>query len=264
MSSGYRNKYPNFYLTQTSVKDLEKDETCPARWKGQWLENLIRFPSNEDMDKGKYFEYLCLGGGATTDEVTDLPRMANGRKYIDQIRIEEQAENFKRFFDPASPDFQGHTIIDRQVLIHSDNAKGTIDFVTIDLEGKVWINDLKLTKDASSDRSKWGWGNDWRTLDWLQMQHYKDLYKTIEVEPNVGMWIFDYSPSKRVKFGEICISSNAIFDKEIRFNAAAEVIDMYEERGWSKLPSESECRNCTLHCDKRFKTGVIERIKISI
>ena len=256
-----------FYYTQTAVKDLEKDSTCPDRWRALWLDKEIQFPSNEDMDKGKYFEWLCLGGGAVTGEdVTDLPRTATGRKSIEHIRIDEQAERFAQLFNPQDIDFQGFEITRAQIEMKVGNRKGTIDFESRDVNtGEIWINDLKLTRDADSTRSVYGWGNAWTELDLIQLVHYVDLYEaTFGIRPRAGLWVFDYSPSKLIKFGEVVISEKAREKKELRFEAAAEVVELYNKNGWTKIPSENECKTCKLSCPVRFKQPPIERFKVNI
>lgn len=256
-----------FLLTQTALKDLEKDNTCPDRWRALWLDKEIEFPSNEDMDKGKYFEWLCLGGGAVTgQDVTDLPRTSTGKKTIDHIRIEEQVQRFKQLFDPKHSDYQGFTLTESQIEMRYDGRKGTIDFNTIqDITGDTWINDLKLTRDASSTRSEYGWGHNWKDLDLVQLVHYADLFEaTHNIKPRIGLWVFDYSPEKRVKFGEIVVSSKAKERKEMRFEAAFEVIDLYKKNGWIKLPSEYECKNCKLVCEMRGKPDPIEKLIVNI
>jgi len=256
-----------FFLTQTALKDLEKDSTCPDRWRALWLDKEIEFPSNEDMDKGKYFEWICLGGGAVTgQDVTDLPRTATGRKSIEQVRIEEQAQRFQQLFNPADIDFQGFEITEAQLELKSGKRKGTVDFMSKQLStGDIWLNDLKLTRDATSVRSQYGWGHDWTDLDLVQLVHYADLYAELyNYKPRVGLWVFDYSPSKLVKFGEIVVSEKAREKKEIRFETAFEVIELYKKNGWTKIPSEQECKNCKLACPVRFKQPPIERFTISI
>lgn len=256
-----------FLLSQTALKDLEKEETCPDRWRAQWIDKEISFPSNEDMDKGKYFEYLAIGAGAVSGEdVTDLPRLQNGRKSIDQVRIEEQAARFKRFIDKQDPEFQGFELGETQIELKIGNRKGTIDFETIEVaDGSRWINDLKLTKDLTSTRSQYGWGHPWKDLDLVQMVHYSDLYEEkTGIKPRIGLWVFDYSPELRIKFGEIKVSQKARNAKELRFSAAEEVIELYKINGWIKQPSEYECRRCTLNCSVRFKPGPIEKLIINI
>ena len=257
----------SFFLTQTALKDLEKDSTCPDRWRALWLDKEIEFPSNEDMDKGKYFEWICLGGGAVSgQDVTDLPRTSLGKKTIDQIRIEEQAARFMRLFDPKSNEFQGFEIIDKQVELKHNGRKGTLDFVTRHIEtNTIWIDDLKLTRDANSTRSEYGWGHDWSDLDLVQMVHYADLYEDVYgIRPRVGLWVFDYSPDMLVRFGEIIISDKARKKKELRFASAVDVIGRYKENGWIKLPSEHECKSCKLSCPVRYKAQPIEKLIINI
>ncbi len=255
-----------FLFTQTSIKDLEKDSTCPARWKAQWLDKTIRWESNENMDRGKYFEWICLGGGAVTGEdVVDLPRTTTGKKTIHQIRIEQQAERFKRMFTADSPEFIGHTITTAQLELSVGDRKGTIDFVST-CDGYTWINDLKLTSDLSSTRTEYGWGHDWTRLDMLQMVHYQDLYSKIYgVVPKVGLWVFDYSSDMRIKIGEVVISDKAKDFKEVRFEAASEVMAVYQDKGWPRIPSEPECRGCNItSCTARWKPAPIERVVINI
>ena len=268
-ANGHKEKSEEdiFYLTQTALKDLEKDTTCPDRWRALWLDKEISFPSNEDMDKGKYFEWLCLGGGAITGEdVTDLPRTTTGRKSIEQIRIEEQAARFQQLFDPSNIDFQGFEITRSQIEMKVKDRKGTIDFECKDVKTEeLWINDLKLTRDAESTRSQYGWGHNWLDLDLVQLVHYAALYEqSFGIRPRCAIWVFDYSPSKLVKFGEVVISDKAREKKELRFETAFEVIDLYKQRGWTKIPSENECKNCKLSCPVRFQQPPITKFKVNI
>lgn len=245
-----------FLITQTSLKDLEKPSTCPFRWKSQWLEGLVPFSSNESMDRGKYFEYLCIGGSAiSNDEVTDLPRLKNGEKSLAQKRIEEQVEVFKELFiNKDSDKYLGHEIIDIQVDVRNKERKGTVDFVTKDHQNNIWLFDLKLTADVDSTRSEYGWGHNWSDLDLVQLVHYRDLYyEQTGVMPRVGLAVFDYSPRKGIKINELVIDQDAVKRKEDRFGAALSVIEQYKQAGWTKCPSETECKNCPLICDKRFK-----------
>ncbi len=221
------------------------------------------------MDKGKYFEYLALGAGAKglDQEVTDLPRVFGSRKSIDQIRIEDQAARFKSFFKQADPEFQGFRIVDTQVKLTDPDSgsEGTIDFVACDSDGFAWINDLKLTKDLTNTRTQYGWGNDWSQMDMLQMIHYSILYqKKYGVIPRVALWVFDYTPQKRARVGEIRISSKALATRDIRMGAAYDVITTYEKEGWTTLPSEAECRNCTIQCKDRWKPEPLEKIIVNI
>ena len=107
-------------LSQTALKQFENG--CHRKWGAMWIDKSISFPINENMTNGSYFEYLCLGGGAgVQDNVTDLPRKKNGDKYISQIRIEKQADRFKRLFDKDDPYYTGIEIVGNQrELFHSN------------------------------------------------------------------------------------------------------------------------------------------------
>jgi hypothetical protein len=244
-----------FYLTQTSLKDLERQETCPWRWKEQWLEGTIPFKSNEMMDKGKYFEQLILGSGAISgDEVNDLPRLKNGEKSAEHLRIDAQAERCKRMlFDEKDPEYLGFSVIATQLEVKVGNRKGTYDIHAWDQESWDWVIDLKLTSDLTSDRTQYGWGNDWASLDLVQITHYQDLFlQKFGKRPRMGLLVMDYSTQKRAMFGEICISENKLREKENRFKMAENVIDLYKTNGWVKIPNVKECEACPLKCDMRI------------
>lgn len=257
-----------FYFTQTALKDLENETTCPARWNGLWRTKENTFPSNDHMDKGKYFEYYGLGGSAKDDIVTDLPRTFNGKKTAEHTRIDAQIERFKSLTNPSSPEFLGHTITATQVKIRDEETErdGTIDFVTSDRDNDIWIDDLKLTNDLESTRTPYSWGHPWNELDMLQLIHYADLFeKETGIRPRTALWVFDYSPKMNIKVGEIVISDKARREKDYRFESAVEVVGLYEQHGWSKSPSEKECSMCKLVCDKRFNANKkIEIFKVFI
>jgi CRISPR/Cas system-associated exonuclease Cas4 (RecB family) len=244
-----------FFFTQTAVKDLEKDETCPFRWKEQWIEGNVPFSSNPAMDKGKYFEQLILGSGAIAgDEILDLPRLKNGEKSAEHQRIEQQAERAeKMLFDEAHPEYLGLKYVDCQVDLRVGNRKGTVDIEMMDKDGTIWLIDLKLTSDASSTRSKYSWGNDWDTLDLIQMVHYHDLYyKHTGKEPRVALLVFDYSTKRQVIFNEVVINEKKQQELQVRFETAEIVVNLYKENGWVKTPNYSECKKCPLTCNERF------------
>lgn len=254
-----------FWLTQSALKDMEKQSTCPFRWKSQWLEGKIPFESNDFMDRGKYFEYLCLGASArANDEITDLPRLRTGEKTIVQQRIEKQVEVFMKMFTSGTEEYIGHTIIDSQIELRHNGRKGTIDFLTRDADGNLWMFDLKLTSDVNSTRTEYGWGNAWSTLDLVQLIHYHALYEAVRGEsPRLALLVFDYSPSMGIKMGEVVVTNLAVEEKELRFKTAETVIELYKTNGWVTLPSESECSKCPLKCADRAAPFIVKR-KLSL
>lgn len=254
-----------FPFTQTSIKDFEAEDTCPFRWHSQWVKGEIPFASNENMDKGKYFEQLFIGGSAKqNDEITDLPRLQNGSKSIDQIRIESQAERAKRLFTVGEEEFLGFTItrVQEKIVSKTTGREGTLDIVATDENGATWVIDVKLTKDLTNTRTQYGWGNEWDQMDLLQQLHYEALYEEKHrIRPKMALLVFDYSPQKRIEFGEIVISEKKRLEKEIRFQAAEEAFMLYEDNGWTKIPSLKQCEACPLKCDKRLSgSQVIKKV----
>lgn len=252
--------------SQSALKDLEKEETCPFRWKAQWIDKLIPNVSNEDLDRGKYFEQLLLGRGAIAgDIINDLPRLDNGTKSTDQFRIEAQAERGKRIlFDPSDPEFLGFDIVNSQLDLISGDEKGTADIVAVDVESHVWLIDVKLTKDLTNTRTIYGWGNDISKMDLLQLVHYQKLYSDMfpESNPKIGLLIFDYSTAKRVKFVEIEVTKDKLVERYNRFLIAKEAVTLYNKNGWIKTPNEKECDKCPLSCRDRKPSGkvIIEKV----
>lgn len=254
----------DFYFTQTNVKDFENELTCPFRWKAQWVDREFTLPSSMSMDKGKYFEWLFIGGSAIAgDSVTDLPRLKNGEKSVDQLRIEEQAERAKNLFIPGNTEFLGLKMLSTQLELKSSKGrKGTLDILAEDITTKdLWIIDVKLTADLTSRRTQYSWGHPWEDLDLLQQIHYEALYEEqFGVRPRMGLLVFDYSPHKRLVFGEIIITDTKRLDKELRFQAAEEAFQLYEKHGWIKLPSVKECSTCPLNCSSRIKLPINENV----
>ena len=253
-----------FIFTQSALKDLENEQTCPRRWYGQWVERVIPFPSNEHLEKGKYFEWLFLGSGAKKDEKPpEMPRLKNGEKSTDQLRIEAQAVRAKEMFTEGHPDYIGHTIVEVQKYIEIGDDAGTLDIVTKDQKGDIWVIDVKLTKDLTSDRTEYGWGNDWSEMDLIQQVHYQSLYQKLTgIRPQMALLVFDYSPQKRIVFGEIEISENKIVNKDIRFAAAKDAFRLYEQNGWTRIPNPKECDACPLACSERKNANKISFKKI--
>lgn len=245
----------NFILTQSAVKDFEKEATCPARWKAQWVDKLISFPESLHLKKGNYFEWLILGQNAQgKTEIPTIPRLKNGEKSVDQVRIEEQAAESKRLlFDPSANDWLGFTLVNHQGFMEVEGRGGTYDILAKDIRGDDWVLDLKLTGDLSSTRTPYSWGNDWATMDLIQQVHYHELYrKTYNKSPRMGLFVADYSPKKRIEFGEIHILDNKFKEYEERFSFVEYAIKEYNATGWPRIPADLECAACPLQCEKRI------------
>lgn len=218
------------------------------------------------MDRGKYFEQLLFGYSANKDEkVSDLPRLDNGTKSTDQLRIEAQAERGRRIlFDKQDPEYLGFNVISTQLALKFEDESGTADIVASDKDGNIWILDVKLTKDLTNTRTEYGWGNDLSQMDLLQLVHYAQLYEKIYgTRVSIAYLIFDYSSSKRIKVSVVNISQQRFEERNGRFKAAKEVVARYQERGWALSPSAKECENCFLSCLKRKEASKIIKEQVN-
>lgn len=251
-------KQANFIWSQTALKDLENETTCPDRWRAVWIDKEFKLPTNQAQSLGKYFEEQCLEMGATDDAPTELKKTSTGKKTVAQERIEIQAKKFKSFFDRHSENYLGYEILSVQKPVTGEinnlPVRGVIDFVAVDVEtGKEVIFDLKLTADAYNDFSEFGYGNDIANLDLVQQVLYRELYKQeFGIVADVGLLIFEHGPKMRIRLLKLNITEERVNDLLERFDVAKEVVDLYITNGWTKTPSEQECKNCKLDCPLRI------------
>lgn len=231
-------------ITQSIVKAIEQG--CSRKVYDQYVDGNQR--GNFDMEKGSFFETICLGSGAKGVITNSLQLLKSGEKSADQKRIEEQAQRFLNMFNPSHSEFSGHHITHKQLDITVGNKKGTIDFIT---PGIIW--DLKLTNDID------GYWSDANTIDLIQQVHYSWLYKEFYgVDMESRLLIFDYSTKMKVKEVKINISDKATQDCLSRFERVEDMVSEWELGEWPRVPSGSECSKCSLFCDKRvIKDSII-------
>jgi hypothetical protein len=227
----------DFIWTQTALKDFESSSTCPIRWYKQWVLNEIDFPSNDSMNRGSYFEYLVIGAGAGEDSATDLPRLKNGKKSTNQIRIEEQAARIHScLFNKDDPNYFDFEIEDIQVNLRSKDRKGTLDIVGRwgdnpilgeEFKNKQSIVDLKLTRDIYGVLPPYCYG-DLDSMDLLQLYHYANLYgDNFKTLPETFLLVADYSPRRNVRFEHIPVTPEDTAETDERFNTAKDVFGQY-------------------------------------
>ena len=77
------------FLYKGDVRDY-----CPSKIYHTRIIRDVEDMPTESMEKGNFFETLCLGSSAH-DATNSLPLLLNGKKSADQQRIEEQALAFK-------------------------------------------------------------------------------------------------------------------------------------------------------------------------
>lgn len=238
-----------FYLSQSGVKYLEQEDYCPAKFYHSYVTKEHRPPSNKHMERGIYFETLCLGSGVDGKIVAELPfeYLKNGNKSVRWKRIDEQAEYFKRLFNKEDEKYLGYEIVEKDYVVKDSRDRGVIDFILRDQEGKIWLADLKLTSMINA-RHKWSWGRDPKYIDFLQQHKYVDLYEYQEGKDIEGslVFVFDYTPKKDKKLFQITHSDEDIKEANNRFESAVEVIEHYKKEGFHENPSDRECSECVV------------------
>lgn len=279
-------------VTQSLIKRMFQHgvpvEYCPKSVYEHTLNNSIDFVS-ESMDKGNYFETLCLGGGFEGKQVTDLKRKVNGEKTLDQTRIDTQHLRFeqlkkkynlhiipgfntqrtiyKKFPEP----FDGHEIILRMdtdvfpTLMDTNSRKGLMSTI-----------DLKLTKDIKTGWGMFNW-SDAGSMDHIQAYMYHEGMIDIDPELNpelveaiqeMGLsmetyealekhffyWVFDYSPQQNVKIIEVkydTLKQKELYES-IRATASEVIFNTNSERWNDTKPSKENCGYCALDCPFRY------------
>lgn len=246
-----------FVWTQSALKDLENEETCPKRWYEQWIKKSFESKSNAVQNIGQYGEYLIIGQNAKSAPVTDLPRTSKGEKTAVQKRVEAQAEKVKALFNPSSDTYIGMQIKAVQVPLEGTiehlPTRGTGDIlaVTDDTNEEVLI-DLKFTEDAFNTRTKYGWGNPIDQIDLIQQVLYANLYyQKFGRMPKVKLIIAEYGTGERIRNIDLVFRDWRVEEMTERFLQADEVVRLYQENGWITLPSEAECESCPIECPVR-------------
>ena len=252
----------------------EPKPICPKRFYHTHLICDIIEPSTLSQDKGKYFEYKCIGASNYDDIVLDLPvHKKTGRKLIDTIRIDaavdrfkEQSEKYGMVIDKNYVQYKTNRIwIDKKKMISTDIhiiVSVTIDFISpITWEQYNYpaaVFDLKLTGDRDGCYPPFCWG-DPKQMDLIQ----GILYSSVTGMP-FFFYVFDYrahNPGhKLIPIKTIATHPNdpdAInreneLDQNIRWSVAA-ILDM-EANGWKEDPADNNCKECPLYdCKARHR-----------
>lgn len=244
----FLEKYPDFKLSQTAMKDLEKEETCPAAFQSRWLEKLEDSKSSWPMTLGHYFETHCIGGGAHGQKVEELPKQKNGSPYIDEKRVNAQIEAFRAMFQTDSPYFCGYYIQEVQEFLETRLCRGVIDFMIQDKKANDFISDLKLTKDLDNDFGDFQW-KDQERIDFTQQVFYSLLYEKVHgVSLPLKVFVFEYGPKLRKKVFNVDINPSTRRDVVARIGAALDTIDYWYEKGF---PCRADPETCDSQlCDK--------------
>lgn len=246
-------------------------EHCPAMLHAQYITKTVSF-SSLTFDKGNYFEYLAIGANATSnDAVTDLPRLKNGDKSIDQIRIEEQAMRFKSML----PTY-GMQVMESQKVVtvpwkYDDDVvlRIVIDFLSpikyrtghIINDHPLAIIDLKLTQNIHNNFGDFSWRFP-ANMDHLQAIMYSHVWEEAHGSKiPFYYWVFDYKKkpeNKIIRKKEPSSIDFAEMHESIRKTQAN--LMYYEANGWPTNPSVKVCQRCALKSICKDSQVAVENI----
>lgn len=282
-------------INSSLIKELffhgVEKEYCKRKFYEQYILGNIDAHSDA-MDKGSFFETICIGGGVKGQTLTDLPRKKNGDKTIDQVRIEEQKMHFEIIAKNTGmviiPGFNTQLTIQKPFPLDPDIIlQGTMDIFPVTVTTKrrgslLSIVDLKLTADIYADtRYAFNAWSEPGSLDNIQAYMYLELTQEIDpiLNPHVidvinksGItnyedipkhffyYVFDYSPKLNRKCVEVSYDAsrrNELFES---VRAAKSLIDVNTAKDkWEEVtPSKYNCASCPLTCNWRFTTEVEE------
>jgi hypothetical protein len=280
-------KIVTIYLSKSLILKLiykgEPYDICPYKaYRTQLLRDVVT-PTTDSQRKGLYFESRCLGLTASGAAVTDLPRTALGKKYVDQQRIDLAVDRFfrvaKEYDMLVSPDFiQWHKRVDVTDQFGTDSVRvfldGTLDFISPVRVPDAYsydaiVVDLKLTKDLdvchpykpSKEYTVTPWGCP-DEMDFTEAVMYHRIFGL----PFMYL-VFDYKKDN-ASFKAIPIAVDTEdpnpqlrrkarnrhleFDQTLRWTV--QNILYWEGLGWPAEPSDTKCKRCPVaDCLNRFK-----------
>jgi len=255
---------------------------CPRKIKHTILLGDRKAPPTMSMMYGRYFEEVCFKG-RYIDEYDRAIRLSSGKKSIQQLRIEEQADMFpmiaNRYGIQVHNSDEKRNIWRRlhgrlEVKEHPEiefELKGTCDIESpVEMTGFSYtkaIIDLKLTMDRESKFGEYCWGTP-EYMDLFQIVFYSYLGQV----PGAYL-VFDYRPSGRGhKFIPVAteamfhnpdgspnqkmITENAEFyqaakDRQVKLRVlikdTVDAILKMDAEGYPKMPSYDNCSNCPLN-----------------
>ena len=202
---------PRMVLSQSIVKQVERDNICPRYYYLYNLTGMYQEPASEAMVKGQRFEYLAVNSPNREGNIPEIPKLKNGTKSTDELRIEAQAEVFKQVLPHyhmkiVTPEGQDNP----SAAVNWEHGEdvlltGIFDAVVL-WDGAPAVMDLKLTGSLISrwgPNGKPGWG-DYFNMDHIQAYLYMYLAeKIVKRKMRFVYALFEYAPDPKFKFLEI-------------------------------------------------------------
>ena len=243
---------PRIVLSQSIIKRLDDDTLCPRYYYLYYLAEQYKEPTSESMVKGQRFEYLAVGSKNREGHIPEIPKLKNGSKSTDELRIEQQAEVFKQVLPhynmqlllPEGQDNPSVTLSyehGKQVLL-----TGIYDAL-VSWNGVPAILDLKLTASLVSrwgPNGKAGWG-DYFNMDHLQAYLYIYLAERIFKRKMKFVYaVFEYGPDPKFKFIEIKDNSMRRDEMLRRVEDARDKVRAWEAANFPRQGHYQQCAKC--------------------
>lgn len=247
-------------------------------------------PPTESMQKGLYFESLLLGKGRT-GSLFELPRLRNGNKSIDQIRIEDQVKMAEMVFkmygieifktgktcnvqveSSMKLEYKEYPHIDFKLTAGMDIVS-SIKVPKTNYNYSAAVIDIKLTMSRFNEHGKYCWA----------LPEYMDLtqgvlYSTITGLPFFYL-VFDYKEKTGNGHLLLPVATMAMFkdgvqliadepfviiakqrESELRVNikTAIEQVLFSDAEGYKEIPSYNNCDRCPI--SKLYPGGTCEYV----
>lgn len=254
-------------LSQSRIKALTDEQVCPKRYYHTEITGEFENPPSLSMLKGQLFEWLALGSRNRAGQVPVLPRNRNGRPTADELRIREQAAEFKRLMPLYKIE-----ILDKRVPI-TVPLRMTKDGTRVDLSGlldvlvayqnRPYILDLKLAANCYATWGDFCWGEFWR-MDHLQASAYTEMLQ-LATGHNVGFLyaVFDYKPQPDHQLIDVPYSPLRRAELYTRLQQAIDNYRYFDARGWEAVPSWAKCQNCpVVDCTQRTRVKQVRVLGI--
>ena len=239
-------------LSQSIAKSLDNDYLCPRYYYLYNLTGMYQEPASEAMMKGQRFEWLAVNSPNREGQIPELPKLKNGNKSTDELRIEEQALVFKEVL----PHYNMKVVLPEgadnpSAAVNWEHGEdvlltGIFDAVIL-WDGVPAIMDLKLTGSLVSrwgPNGKPGWG-DYFNMDHIQAYLYMYLAEKIFKRKMRFVYaLFEYGPDPKFKFLEIKDSGIHRAEMMQRLDGARDKLLAMKEAGYPRQGHYRQCAKC--------------------
>lgn len=241
----------NLYINQSMIKAFNKQGYCPMKLKHVFVERTHQTIPSETMERGIYFETLCLGSGVKGKQLHDLPRLKNGKKSMAQLRIEYQAQQF-----PLILDAHKMAVRENDIYLEYEMEAGIFLCGTVDFKSPIWDDsegplpevmvDLKLTMNIYSQFGPFCWHFP-HNMDHTQAYMYTHLWEKVRgVRLPFYYMVFDYKPVPEYKMIKKMVGTLEMYELQEAIRKTLEKINFHEGRGYFTNPLHENCKDCPL------------------